>query len=270
MGEIVKTTSLSKLEKVDLRNVWLSEPQDFTPWLAQKENLLLLSNALSLDLQMEAVEKNVGPFRADILCRDGNSDRRVLIENQLEESDHRHLGQILTYAAGLDARLIIWVVKKFTDEHRAAVDWLNSMSKTGEIHFFGVEIELWRIENSNPAPKFNVIVQPNEWKDQVLEAAQSFMERRPPFRFSLADIPIGAELQFIRDEKMVCKVINDRTVEFLGERKSLSAAASELLSKSGRKSTQVQGPIYWLYEGETLEERRQRIEVEASALSLKS
>lgn len=91
---------------------------------------------------------------------------------------------------------------------------------------------------------------------------REFATRRPPFRFSLAQIPLGAELQFARDEQIVCKVVDDKVVEFEGQITSLSAAASELLNKFGRKSTQVQGPIYWMYEGETLEERRQRIEAE--------
>lgn len=99
--------ALGRLEKVELRNAWQSESGDFTPWLAREENLKLLGEAINLDLELEAQEKNVGPFRADILCRDTASDEHwVLVENQLERTDHGHLGQLLTYAAGLKAATI--------------------------------------------------------------------------------------------------------------------------------------------------------------------
>ena len=111
---------------------------------------------------MEAQEKDVGPFRADILCKDIADNTWVLIENQLETTDHTHLGQLLTYAAGLDAVTIIWIAKRFTDEQRATLDWLNEV--TGKnINIFGLEVELWRIGNSPIAPKFNIVAKPNEW-----------------------------------------------------------------------------------------------------------
>jgi hypothetical protein len=158
---------LGRLERVELRNAWLSESGDFTPWLAQSDNLKLLGDAIDLDLELEAQEKNVGPFRADILCRDTASDDHwVLIENQLERTDHGHLGQLITYAAGLKAATIVWVAARFTDEHRAALDWLNEI--TGErFAFFGLEVELWRIGNSPLAPKFNIISKPNDWTKTI-------------------------------------------------------------------------------------------------------
>ena len=150
------------MEQVSLREVWLSEPGDFTPWLATNENVSLLADTLGLDLEVEAQEKEVGPYRADILCKDTTDGTLVLIENQLEKTDHTHLGQLMTYAAGLDAVTIVWIAERFTDEHRAALDWLNEI--TGEkISFFGLEIELWRIGNSPIAPKFNVVCKPNDW-----------------------------------------------------------------------------------------------------------
>ena len=158
-------TELGRLERLDLRDVWETEAGDFTPWLAQDENIDILAKTLEMDLEVEAQEKNVGPFRADILCRDANSpehDAWVLIENQLERTDHTHLGQLLTYAAGLNTVTIIWIAQRFTDEHRAALDWLNDI--TGERYqFFGLEIELWRIGDSLAAPKFNIVSKPNEW-----------------------------------------------------------------------------------------------------------
>lgn len=163
--------SLGRLEKIELRDIWRTEAQDFTPWLARSENLVLLAEALGMELEIEAQERNVGPFRADILCKDALDGSWVLIENQLERTDHLHLGQLLTYAAGLHAVTIVWVAARFTDEHRAALDWLNEV--TGEkFRFFGLEVELWRIGSSPAAPKFNVISKPNEWSRSVGEAAR--------------------------------------------------------------------------------------------------
>jgi len=153
---------LGKLEKIDPRTAWETEDRHFTPWLAEESNIALLSSALGLDLEVEAQEKQVGPFRADILCRDVQSDAYVLIENQLEKTDHKHLGQLMTYAAGLKTAYIIWIAHHFQDEHRAALDWLNSITDD-EFKFFGLEVELWRIGESAIAPKFNIVSKPNEW-----------------------------------------------------------------------------------------------------------
>jgi hypothetical protein len=159
----MKTHQLGRLQSIDLRTVWINEATEFTPWLAREENLALLGETIGLDLELTSMEKDVGPFRADIVCRDTATDEVVLIENQLERTDHSHLGQLLTYAAGLDAVTIVWIADRFTDEHRAALDWLNELTPT-DINFFGLEIELWQISNSPVAPKFNVISKPNEWK----------------------------------------------------------------------------------------------------------
>ncbi len=155
-------SKLNLLEKVDLRHVWTSESGDFTPWLAQEENLKLLGDTISVDLELVAQEKAVGLFYADIVCVNTLDETKVLIENQLERTDHTHLGQLLTYAAGLDAVTIIWIAKHITDEHRAALDWLNSITGEG-FNFFGLEIELWQIGDSDVAPKFNIVSKPNEW-----------------------------------------------------------------------------------------------------------
>lgn len=160
---------LGKLEKVNLREVWKTEGAEFTPWLAQDENIALLGEAIGIDLEVEAQEKGVGPFRADILCKDTVSDHWVLIENQLEVTDHKHLGQLLTYSAGLNAVTIIWIAEKFTEEHRATLDWLNEITDS-HINFFGLEIELWKIGNSPIAPKFNIVSKPNDWIKTVAEA----------------------------------------------------------------------------------------------------
>jgi hypothetical protein len=162
---------LGQLERIDLRGVWLSESADFTPWLAQAGNLAILGEAIGVELELEAQERNVGPFRADILCKDVDSDSWVLIENQLERTDHGHLGQLLTYAAGLQAVTIVWVAARFTEEHRATLDWLNEITDE-RFRFFGLEVELWRIGNSSPAPKFNVVSKPNDWSRDVGRAAK--------------------------------------------------------------------------------------------------
>lgn len=164
------TNNLGRLEKVELRNVWMSESSDFTPWLAQPENLKLLGEAITIDLELEAQEKEVGPFRADLLCKDTATDNWVLIENQLERTDHLHLGQLLTYAAGLDAVTIVWIAERFTEEHRATLDWLNERTDE-KINFFGLEVELWRIGDSSVAPKFNLASKPNDWTRSVQRAA---------------------------------------------------------------------------------------------------
>lgn len=161
---------LGILERVNLREVWQHEEYHFTPWLAEAGNLAALSEVLGLDLELVGQEVSVGPYSADILCKDTLSNTHVLIENQLEKTDHSHLGQILTYAAGLEAKTVIWVASRFTDEHRAALDWLNEITHE-DWQFFGLEIELWRIGQSAPAPKFNVICRPNDWSRSVREEA---------------------------------------------------------------------------------------------------
>ena len=169
--------NLGRLETVNLRDVWTNEASDFTPWLAREENLSVLADTLGLELELEDKEKAVGPFRADILCRDTgsrdiDSNIWVLIENQLESTDHKHLGQLLTYASGLKAVTIIWIASQFTEEHRSTLDWLNRITDT-DFRFFGLEVELWRIGDSPPAPKFNIVSKPNDWSRSVAQAARA-------------------------------------------------------------------------------------------------
>lgn len=152
---------LSRLEEVELREVWQHEAQDFTPWLAIDENLSQLAETLGLNLEFEDSEIGVGDFQADILCKN-EDDAWVVIENQLEETDHEHLGKILTYSAGLEAKTVIWIAKNFRDEHRAALDKLNEITDL-DYSFFGVEIKIWKIDGSKPAPQFEVVCKPNDW-----------------------------------------------------------------------------------------------------------
>ena len=165
---------LSRLEREHVREIWADEARDFTPWLARPENIELLGEVIGIELEVEGQEQSVGPFKADILCKDAdsNDDHFVLIENQLERTDHSHLGQLMTYAAGLNAVSIVWIADRFTEEHRAALDWLNEIT-AGDFHFFGLEIEVWRIGESPAAPKFNVVSSPNDWTAGVSRAAKS-------------------------------------------------------------------------------------------------
>ncbi len=184
---------LGRLESVELRDAWQSESGDFTPWLAREENLKLLGETIGIELECEAQEKDVGPFRADILCKDTSNGTWVLIENQLEKTDHCHLGQLLTYAAGLDAVTIVWIARKFTEEHRAALDWLNRET-SDHVNLFGLEIEVWRIGNSPAAPKFNIVAKPNEWtkasaisRTELTETGRVYLEYWTSFRQFLLD-----------------------------------------------------------------------------------
>jgi hypothetical protein len=173
MNELPK---LGRLEKVALRAYWKNEATYFTPWLAIPENLNLLSDTVGMSLELIETESSVGPFRADIICRDMISESMVLIENQLEKTDHTHLGQLLTYAAGLETVNIIWIAENFTEEHRATLDWLNRITTT-EFRFFGIEVELWKIADSPPAPKFNIVAKPNDWSKATKASSRESSER---------------------------------------------------------------------------------------------
>jgi len=169
--------NLSKLERVPLREAWKHEAGDFTPWLAEADNLNALADALGMaELALVATEHSVGDFKLDILCTDG--DEQVIIENQLDETDHRHLGQLLAYAAGVGAKKVIWVAQSFRPEHAAALQFLND-NTTDELRFFGVQIELWRIGDSPLAPKFEVVVKPNDWAKSGREQARAASSTSP-------------------------------------------------------------------------------------------
>lgn len=163
---------LSRLERVDIRDVWANEAASFTPWLAMEENLELLSEAIGIDLEFEAKDRSIGPFSADILCKDAGTGSWVLIENQLGRTDHLHLGQLIAYAAGLEAATVVWLAPKFSDEHRSALDWLNRIT-CGDHGFYGVEVEAWRIGTSAPAPRFNVVSRPNAWSRSATLATRT-------------------------------------------------------------------------------------------------
>ena len=164
--------SLGTLTKIELREGWKHEAIDFTKWLAQEENLRLLSDEIGFDIKLIQTEAQVGSFNVDILAEEENTGNKIIIENQLEITNHDHLGKIITYASGYDAKIIIWVVKDAREEHRKAVDWLNE--NTGEeVGFYLLKIELWQIGDSPFAPKFDIISKPNDWAKAVKSSAES-------------------------------------------------------------------------------------------------
>jgi hypothetical protein len=151
---------LGKLVRVDPRDVWKHEAHDFTPWLA--DSIHMLGELLGMDLEVVAQEHAVGDFSLDILARDLGRDRLVAIENQLEATDHSHLGQLITYAAGVDAGVVIWVSRDFREEHRQALDWLNRGEHTDR-EYFGVALELLQIDGSKPAVNLRLVASPHGW-----------------------------------------------------------------------------------------------------------
>ena len=162
---------LGKLQEIDIREVWTHEQYDFSKWLSAEDNIQELGNVLNLSLTDIETEKFVGSYRCDILCRDEITGRVVLIENQLEQTNHDHLGKILTYASGLDASVVVWVVASARDEHASAIEWLNKHTDDS-ISFFLLEIHAYRIGNSEPAPQFKIIEQPNDFVKTVKRIAQ--------------------------------------------------------------------------------------------------
>ena len=153
---------IGKLEEVDIRNLWRHEQYDFSTWLVKDENISLLNEKLGLTLVDINTEAYVGAYRCDIVAVDETTGIKVIIENQLENSNHDHLGKIITYASGLDAKVIVWIVKEARDEHRSAVEWLNN-NTSKDINFFLIELHAYKINDSVPAPMFQIVEQPNDF-----------------------------------------------------------------------------------------------------------
>lgn len=169
--------ALGELKRLNLREAWKNEALEFTPWLAQEHSLNNLADALGLtELELVQTEYQVGDFKLDILCTDDSGE--VIIENQLEKTDHTHLGQIITYAAGVGAKKVIWVAESFRPEHVAALDFLNQ-NTTGDLNFFAVEMELWQIGESPMAPSFNIVAKPNNWVKSGRESARAAANTTP-------------------------------------------------------------------------------------------
>lgn len=215
--------SLGVIERIDdLRTIWPHEAYDFSKWLASDSALALLSDATGIDLVLEERESSVGEFSVDIFATEEGSSRRIIIENQLEHTNHDHLGKIITYAAGKDAEVIVWIVKHARDEHKQAIEWLNQHTDEN-IGFFLIEIELWKIGDSLPAPNFNIIERPNDWS-KIIKTSEglsdlkrlyaefwqsfneyafskkefnSFFSKRKPRPQAWYDLSVGSSLQHI-------------------------------------------------------------------------
>lgn len=154
--------AIGKLEEVDIRELWKHEQYDFSEWLSKKENIENLNEILGLTLVDISKETYVGSYRCDLFAKDETTGIKVIIENQLEMSNHDHLGKIITYASGLDAKVVVWIVKEAREEHRSAIEWLNNNTNSN-INFFLIEIHAYKIGNSDNAPMFQVIEQPNDF-----------------------------------------------------------------------------------------------------------
>lgn len=165
-----RSVALGRLAPVPLREVWAHEAHAFTPWLLA--NADALGEVLHMDLSLTGAEHAVGGYSLDLIGIDETTGESVIVENQLEATDHPHLGQLLTYAGGTDAVNIVWVAAQFRPEHRAALDWLNQRTDTGT-RFFGVEIAAVRIGESMPAPLFRLVAEPNDWGKRVRTRAQA-------------------------------------------------------------------------------------------------
>lgn len=163
---------LGKFKELDVRKVWAHEQYDFSKWLSSEENIKELGDVLNLSLTDVETEKFVGAYRCDILCKDEVSGKTVLIENQLEPTNHDHLGKIITYASGLDAAVVVWIVSSVREEHASAIEWLNK-NTTDELDFFLIEVHAYTIGDSLPAPMFKVVEQPNDFAKRAKVLAKS-------------------------------------------------------------------------------------------------
>jgi len=173
----MKAVEIGTLDRVAVQEVWPMEAGDFTPWLAK--NVELLSEALGMDLQLEGQEIKVGRYIADLVLKEVSSGAVVVVENMYGQTDHDHIGKLITYAAGLGASYAVLLAENFRPEHRSALNWLNSISKR-DCGFFGLGLETWRIADSNPAPRFRIDVQPDDWtKDiRIPESPREALYRR--------------------------------------------------------------------------------------------
>jgi len=174
-----------KIKNLDLREIWQNEAKYFTPWLS--ENITILSEELEMDLEIQKTEAVVGSFSLDLLAKDLSSNKTVIIENQLENTNHDHLGKLLTYASGYDAEIIIWISKEIRDEHRQTLDWLNRISDT-KIGFFGVEVKVFKIDESKPVVRFNLVSSPTEWNPPTSSESDKMKKYRGFFQKLIDDL----------------------------------------------------------------------------------
>lgn len=168
---------IGKLKEVEIRNLWKHEQYDFSDWLSKNNNIEMLNDILGLTLTDISKEVYVGSYRCDLVATDESSGIKVIIENQLEISNHDHLGKIITYASGLDANVIVWIVKQAKEEHKSAIEWLNNNTNS-DINFFLIELHAYQIGDSLPAPYFEVVEKPNDFiKNNRVNGSQSELNK---------------------------------------------------------------------------------------------
>ena len=168
-----------KIVEVPLREVWAGEATHFTPWMAA--NLQIVSEKLGLELELESIESTAGDFSADIVAKDVATNRRVIIENQYGGTDHRHLGQILTYSSVLNASVVIWIAEKIRPEHKSAIDFLNQNLKE-TLQIFAIEANIIRIDDSKPAFGLKVVCMPAEAAATATSTSAEATETQEKYR----------------------------------------------------------------------------------------
>ena len=221
---------LGKLTRIDAREVWSHEAHDFTPWL--HENIELLGEALGLDLDLGESEVRVGRFAADLVAKDVSNDRWVVIENQLAPTDHSHLGQLLTYGAGTEATVFVWIAPEFRDEHRAALDWLNEHSDEDSL-FFDVVVELLAVDDSLPAPNFRLVSFPNEWQKSTRSTRHPTSEKGAAYQEFFAGVLQAFKGRF-PGETNVSKASHDSWLSMSVGRSGLSTGWAFTIDKRFR------------------------------------
>ncbi len=190
-----KYMALARVKYHKLRDYWKNESTDFSEWLTTKENLEQLSNTIGIQLEFIKREAtNNSRLRVDILAKNKETNEIVIIENQLEETDHSHLGKLVTYASIFESRTIIWIVKNIRPEHELAISWLNNNSKE-PIHIFLLRIDLISIAGSKLAPLFTVISKPyNHYlpkiKSEFVEKTIEIVERKEKLEMKVLDARI--------------------------------------------------------------------------------
>jgi hypothetical protein len=263
---------LGKIEIVDLRKVWRNEARDFTTWLASEENIEQLNEITGLNLVNIKTEVSVGQFKCDIVCEDDSSKTTVIIENQLEYTDHDHLGKLITYASGLDAKTIIWIVKEARPEHSSAIEWLNNVTNN-EISFYLIQIEAIKIGNSDPAINYKIVEEPNQYTKSVnfkelnenqknkldfwtqfnfvSEERKEFNLRKPApdhwMNFSIGSSDCSLSADLLNDENFIrinMSIPDNKELfdEFLKNKEMIENIVGEKLNwdkKEGRKSSSI-------------------------------
>ena len=221
---------LGKVEKVDLREIWKHEASGFSKWLAEPQNIQYLNETINLNLVDIQTEKNVGGYKCDVVCRDEFTDKVVIIENQLESTNHDHLGKIITYASGLDASVIIWIVKVAREEHSSAIEWLNNHTDEN-ISFFLIQIEVIKIGDSLPAPQFNVIEAPNDFNKKIKKSISEINTESEAGRLEFWTV--FNDVMKVRKQFNVRKPSTDHWYDFsIGT--STCHLSADLLNKEGK------------------------------------